>query len=275
MHLMAHMFLSFKLQDMEEKPVKFYFKNYEVATMYLYLDLLACSKTLSVLKDLVIIDLDKNYADSIGDIDFNILYNIARHAGTLKKWSYSEKFDIFEKQGFKKGSMAILYERTRISSSNPVGTIKRASVIRIDELYKNLGSKTGWKVTKFSVNKTIEEKLDDYYGIDASYRHLYKDMSKPTIGSSSTFLGFDTVGIGTYFSDEEYLIMPIEKDGNVSKKVTIDGKTAVVEMNEVEMIYWILNQYGVDFDKELYREFYNEGNPLKYDLYVGSSVIKK
>jgi len=35
----------------------------------------------------------------------------------------------------------------------------------------------------------------------------------------------------------------------------------------VEAIYWILNQFGVDFDKEEYKRFYNNGEDLTYDMF--------
>lgn len=267
MHLMAHLLISFKLGERVLKPVKFCFRTYEVATMYMYLDLLACSRTIDSLKDLAIIDLDANYTDNIGDIDFNILFNTAIHAKTLKKWSCSEKFEAFKKYGFEKGSIAVLYERGRMSESNPIGSIIRASIIRIDDYVEDLYSGAGWYVTKFSVNKTIEELEEEYYGADEEYRDAFPELLNPSLGRAKSFLSFESVGIGTYFLDEEYIIMPLERDEKVSKKVSIDGKSAVLELDDIEIIYWILNQYGVEFDTEKYKKFYNGGNPLMWDKY--------
>lgn len=275
MHLMAHMYVCFKLKERPQKPVKFSFKTYEVATIYMYLNLLACSKYLDVLKGLAIIDLDENYSDNIGDIDFNILFDTAMHAKRLKKWSCADKFKAFKEYGFEKGSIAVLYERDKISESNPVGNIVRASIIRIDDYNDDLYSRAGWNVTKFSVNKTIEEIEDDYYGIDEEYRSAFSDLLKPTLGQTSSFLAFEGVGIGSYFLDEEFLILPIERDEKVLKKVSIDGKTAMVELDDVEIIYWILNQYKVNFDKGLYKKYYNSGKPLMWDKYDCTPVHRK
>lgn len=267
LHLTAHMLVCFKFGERKQKLIKFYFKNLEVKTIYMYLTLLACSRSIPTLKGIVEIDLDKVYIDSIGDIDFNILYGTAIHAKRIKKWSCDEKFKAFHKYGFQKGSIAVLYERGRMSESNKIGSIVRASIIRIDDYNEDLYSRAGWKVTKFSVNKTIEEMEDDYYGIDEEYRDAFVDLLNPSLGRNTSFLSFETVGIGTYFSDEEYIMMPIERDEIVQKKVSIDGKTAIVELDDVDTIYWILNQYGVDFDKDLYKKYYNDGKPLKWDMY--------
>lgn len=267
LHLMAHMLVSFKLKEKEDKLVEFYFKTFEVATLYMFLDLLACERTLKVLKGRVKISLDEDYSDRVGDLDFNILFDTARRAGRLKKWSCEDKFKFFEKYGFKEGSIAILYERGRMCESNSIGTIQRSSVIRIDECITDLKKGAGWKITKLSVNKTIEESEGDYYGIDEEYRSIFSDLLYPKIGTMSTFMPFSGVGIGTYFLDEEYLMMPIERDEKVMKKVSIDGRLATIELDDVEAIYWILKEYNVDFDDTLYKEMYNEGKPLMWDNY--------
>ena len=275
LHLTAHMLICFKLNEKVRKPLKFYFKNYEVVTMHIYLILIACSRTLKPLKDIIDISFDKNYIDNLGDIDFGILYDTSRHANRGKKLSCSEKFDIFRSYGFEKGSIAVLYERGRLRENNKVGVILRASIIRIDDFNEDVNTRAGWSVTKFSVNKTKEELEDDYYGIDEEYRSTFSDLLNPTIGKSSSTLGFENTGIGVFFSDEEYLIMPIEREEKVFKKVTIDGKLATIELDDVESVYWILNEYGVDFDKDMYKKFYNQGKPLMWDMYDCTPLKRK
>ena len=267
LHLMAHMLICFKLGERIKKVVRFYFKNFEVKSIHMYIDLLACMKTLDALKGIVTIDFDENYAECVSDIDFNILYAVSIHANRMKKWSCSEKFDVFKKYGFEKGSIAVLYERDRISENNPLGSIVRASIVRIDDYNDDLYSRAGWYLTKYSVNKTIEESEDDYYGMDEEWRGAFSDLLKPYLGESSSFISFENLGIGTYFCDEEFILMPLERDEKVHKKVSIDGKLVTVELDDVEVIYWILNQYGVNFDKELYKKYYNKGQPLMWDKY--------
>ena len=275
LHIMAHMLICFKLRERVEKPCYFFFKGLESASPNRFLVLLACSKSLKVLQGLVNVTLDEDYKERIDDVDFLIHHEIARHAHRIKKWTCSEKFEAFEKYGFERGSIAILYERGGISQSNKIGKITRASVIRIDDYNSDLTitddkkprKRAGWQITKLAVNKTIEEMEDDYYGISEEYRDAYVDLLSPKMGMTSTFLGFDSVGIGTYFLDEEYIIMPIERDEKVHKKVSIDGQNVVLELDDVECIYWILKEYKVDFDEALYKRYYNGGEDLMYDKY--------
>lgn len=266
LHLTAYMLISIVLGEKPKKPIIFYFKDYEVKTAHIYITLIACINKLSVLKDLVKVEFDKNYIDIMDDLDFKILYDTALHAKRLRKWSCKEKFDAFNLMGFERGSIAVIYERTRISESNPIGVVDRAFIVRIDDYSDDVNSgKAGWKVTKFAVNKTKEELEDDYFGIDEDYRNLFKDLLDPKLGITKSFISFDTLGIGTHFLDEELILMPIEKDEEVSKKVSVNGKQVIMPMNDVDIIYWILNQYNVNFDKDLYKRYYNDGKPLMWD----------
>lgn len=273
MHLAAHMLICFVLGEREEKKVKFYFKTREVETMYLYIDLLACTFSMEPVKKFIEICLDENYIDNLGDIEFNILYREAYHANSIKKWSNEDKLGIFKNYGFEEGSVAVLYKRElkdKKMSYNPVGKIVNSCVVRIDRLYYNDEGFEGWGVTTYNVNKTKEEQLDEYFGIDEDVRWKFKDLSKPKLNVSTMFLPFHNVGIGTYFFDEDYILMPIERDEKVQKKITIDGDRVVANLDDVETIYWILNEFNIDFDKSKFKKYYNNGNPLMWDRFDGT-----
>lgn len=268
LNLVAHILICFYLGEREYKPVRIYYKHLEVKTVHLYLDLLACVKRIASLRDFVILDFDDAYSDNADDIDFYIHYNCALHAQTIKKWSLKEKVKAFESYGLGVGSIAVLYERDRMTNNNPLGVINWAYIVRIDSYSDDINNKPGWYVTRFCVNKTIEEYDDDYMGIDYEYRKDFSDLLEPKLPSSKSKLQFENTGIGEYFYDDEcFILMPLERGEKVSKKVSIDGKIVVVEMDEIDAIYWILKQFGVKFDSELYKKYYNDGKPLLWDMY--------
>ena len=165
--------------------------------------------------------------------------------------------------------IAILYTRDKVSESNRIGKITDSAVVRIDGVKK---TKSGYllQVTRFNLNRTIEEKEEEYMGIDEEHRELYVDLLKAKMRSSSANYEFIDIGIGDYFYDEDYLLFPIDKNEFITKTITIDGRLANVELSEVESIYWTLCQYEVDFDRELFREFYNNGELLMWDRYDGT-----
>lgn len=268
MHLAAHYFICFKLGDRPIKPVTFYYAGFEVATASMYMDLYACCQ-LPYMEGFEV-TFDEGYREKMGDLDFNILYSTALHSGRLKKWEYSKKFEVFRNFGWGVGSILVLYKRSKVSSSNPVGTITGASIIRIDKVNSELNSNkgrvsTGWEVTEFAVEKTKEEIELDYLGIKEDIRYLFSDLLNTKLNGVSTLLPFDMVGVSSYFLDEEFIMMPLEKSGRVSKLVTVDGKKVPVEMSEIDAVYWILRQYGVEFDFEKYKADYNGGEPLMWD----------
>lgn len=270
-HLVAHMLMCFKMHEREEKPMKFYFATTDVNTDSLYLNLWACHLTIPSLKKLIFIEFDENYVRSLGDMDFSILYNTSKHANRFKKWSCSDKFEAFRQYGFQKGDIAILYRRSRFSKNNQLGKIATASVIRINDFSEDLKSKPGWYVSSYAIKSTLEERLQEYYLTDESIRDIIFDGK---LHSITEYLNFNNVGIGSYFYDEDYLLLPIEKNNTRLNLVIIDGKYSMVEMDNVDTIYWILNEYQVDFDKDMYRNHYNNGKPLMWDIYGDLSNYK-
>lgn len=270
MHIAAHLFMCFKMGEREVKPVRFHFKGHDAETGSMYIDLLAGCRSLPYLSGFSV-TFDEDYLNRMGDIDFSIVCSISNHAGRHKKWDCDRKFKVFRSMGWKEGSILVLYKRSRVSASNDMGTINSASIIRIDKINDKLVKtngvcRTGWEVTEFAVDKSKNEIEADYLGIAQENRHLFSDMLSSTLKGVYTFYSFDSVGIGTYFYDEEYLFMPLDSSSMVSKLVTVDGKKVTLTMNEVEAVYWLLREYGVEFDYELYKKDYNNGNPLKWDM---------
>lgn len=260
-HLLAYMYVGFYMGDIDKKPIFFIFEGSEVVSNHMYLELYGL-KSCSYLKDVFHLVLN---SDRDVDNDFFLLFNIALHAGTYKLWSCKEKFKAFDDLGLKEGSIAILYDRGNTSGSNIVGSILGSSVIRIDKVARTLGRVTGWYVTKYTLNSTKEEIEEAYSNIDEAYRYGYKDMLNSKIKGVKEFLSFENVGVGIHFESEENLIMPIENSDTVTKLVSVNGKRVSLEMSTVDAIYWLLQQYKVPFDSNLFKEYYNEGKPLLWD----------
>lgn len=272
MHIMAHLFVCFYLGERKRKPVKFILQSLEAATMSRYLDLYACARTLKSLGDVMSFVMDENYINTIGDIDLIILYNMSKHAGRYKRWSSVDKYNAFVNYGFKEGQILVIYTRDRITDANPAGKITASAILRVDSMSRS-GDATGISVTQFSLNKTVEERVEEYLAIDDEYKHIFSDLKTPKISSIESRLNMYEVGVGQFFYSENKLILPIEKGGTISKRVTIDGKRVTVDMSEIDAIYWILCQYDVDFDRDLYKSYYNDGEDLMWDKVDGTPNI--
>ena len=268
-YIAAYMLLNFYLGVYPEKPVHFKFRSLEGATTTRYLLLYGAINNMDVLRGKFFVDFDKDYMNNIGDLDFALLFDEVYHAGRWKQWSWKEKIDIFKKVGFKKGSIAILYTRGKISENNSLGKITAASIVRVDDVrYGENGAV--WYFTKFSVNNTIEEKIASYLSLPEDCRELYNDMVEPKMTSMPFTADNLNLGIANYFYKEDFILYPIERGNTVTKRITVNGTTRDMELSEIDAIYWTLCQYGVDFDRDLYKEFYNDGKPLLWDTADGT-----
>ena len=73
------------------------------------------------------------------------------------------------------------------------------------------------------------------------------------------------MGIENYFYDESQFITLISPTEKVNKLITIDGKQVQKEMSCIDAIYWLLCQYEIDFDREVYKHMYNNDQDLMWD----------
>lgn len=260
MHVVAHVLVSEHLGEIPEKPLEVYIDQTEAKNTHFYVNLVSCSRSLPWFNEKVILNID--YGNALVDIDYSIFCNNGMVAGRFHHWSIGDKHKFMDKYDICVGSIVELWERTGMCQSNVAGKIVSVSIARIDEIGNDfLG------VTTIALNKTKEETRLDYESIEESKRYLFQDMLsfKPLV--QNKVLSLYEVGIYNYFYDESLFITPINKHERVTKRITVDGKEDDVEMSGVDAIYWLMCQYGFEFDRELYRMQYSGGKELLWDRY--------
>lgn len=260
MHLLGHMLVCFYLGEREKKPIEIEITGQHIKSTYMYVNLVSCLKTLLWLKDYVILNID--YSGYNVDIDYSILCNNGIAAKRNKLWSVNDKRKFLKDEGLVDGMIAILWSRKGMCESNRAGRITGAKLIRINEVCSDCIS-----VETLPYNKTKEEREEDFLSIPEENRYLFIDMKYSTPKGTSSMLSLYEIGVENYFDVESEFITKIDRSAIVTKKVTVDGKVTDVTMNNVDAIYWLLCQYEVDFDRELYRDAYNDGEPLLWDRY--------
>lgn len=257
--IVAFYVLSRYLGELEDKPFIITLTGNEVTSTYLYLDIMMCKKFLSVLDNVVFdAEFPKNF-----DIDYIIFFNTGVCSGRYNLWSVTEKRNIFSQLGYKEGMIGLLWERRGMCSSNPAGSIVDVRLVKVNKV-----GKTYIDFTSIPLFKTREEVYDDYLSIDEDIRDLYTDMLTRKPVCTKETIEFYELGISNYLENEYLFFTELQSNKSVIKKITVDGKTSEVEMSEVDAIYWLLCQYGVEFDKDLFRSMYNGGKPLLADLYL-------
>ena len=66
---------------------------------------------------------------------------------------------------------------------------------------------------------------------------------------------------------EEYFITKIDTSERLDCIFFYDGRLHKINTTAVEVIYWIMCQGEVEFDQIKYRDEYNEGKELLWDIY--------
>lgn len=272
LHLVGHFLVSKHLGFYKDKPLVISLYDLEARSTYIYLTIYACTRSCEKIGKEVSIDF-VNMQEDVGELLYLTLYEQARNAGRFQYNSRSVKVEAAKKMGWAKGKTFILYTKAKMSANNPAGYIKEAVIIIAnDDIHDG---DTAISFTKFTVNKTLEEKECDYAAIDEENKYLFTDMMKAQMHIAQGTLDLNDVGFLDYFYYEEYLIEPLDKSCIVTKKVTIDGVIRDMEFNTVDAVYWIMNEYEVmkKSEKSLYRKQYNNGQPLLWDSCDGTPLL--
>lgn len=259
LHLVAYWFLR-RVIDKDERKLTIIINNQESVSTYIYVNLCSILHTLKPVR--FCFDLDVDTGDAKVDIDYSLFCNNGFVMKHYNYWTVAEKKNWMKQLGMVPGSIVILWSRSKLSTSNKWGRLDSSILARIDEIGSDYIA-----VATIAVNKTKEEVRNDYYSIDEAHRYLFVDLldKKPYVRNE--ILNLCDLGIGDYFQSELRFITPIDtsEDAVVRKTITVEGVTKETELTEVNALYWLLCQYDIDFNRELYRKMYNHGKPLYWD----------
>lgn len=265
MHIVAHMIICEYYGERKKKPLVIHFDGVKAKNTYYYVNLYSCYSTLQWFRDYVKLDVD--FSNINVDVQYSIFCNNGQVAGRHKQWSREEKLKLLNDYGMLEGAIVILWQRSGICPSNVSGKVTSAIIARIDEIGDDFVA-----VTTIALNKTKEEITEDYYSIEEKNRSLFQDMLNFKPNKMAKILSLYELGIENYFLDEYMFITLLDKNEQVVKKITIDGKQEYVPMSGIDAIYWLLCQYGIEFDREMYRNMYNGGKDLMWDVYGDDSM---
>lgn len=265
-HMVAHLIIAEMYGELKKKPIKLEFDLLESKNTYLYMDLYSCLSTMDWLHEYIIMSVD--FDSSNVDIEYNIFYSNSIKSKRHKPWSITEKAEFMKRFGLVEGSLVMLFTRVGMCTNNPVGKISSATIARIDEVCED-----SIAVTTIALNRTKEEIRLDYNAIDEDRRYLFSDMLSSKPYTNAKILSLYELGIDSYMYDEYTFIVPINTRAKVTKLITIDGKEDYVEMSESDCIYWLMCQYDIGFDRELYRKMYSGGRDMLWDMYGSDSEV--
>ena len=163
--------------------------------------------------------------------------------------------------GFEEGMVLILFERKGINTSNSLGNIDSAKLVRVDEIVEGK-----LYLSMLRATRTYEETAKDFEMIPENNRHLYLDLLDYSDSIyDSTVVELRECGVGNHFFRERYLIDSISTVDKV-KKLVFNGKDIVeLELSEAEAIYYTLMQNDANIDAQKYRDYYFGGSKGYFD----------
>ena len=260
-HIVAYFTVSSYLGELDKKYLQIDIEDrFSLNNTYIYVNLLSCSKTLKCFENIFLnIDLESYNLD----LDYVIFYNNGVAANRIKYWSNEEKVKLMSKENFVEGGIYLLWERHKMNNSNPAGRILNSTVIALNEIHD-----TYIEYTTIGIGKTQEEIIDDYYEIPEDKRSYFADILNFSVSQTKKTIRWMDLGVSNYMcSSESFFIDKIDKHAKVLKKITINGQADYINLSEIDAIYWLLCQYNVEFDRDLYKDIYSPNKDLLWDLY--------
>ena len=259
MHLVAWHYVNHLLSG-DCRQLVIHFDSIKAKSTFLYVNIYSILQTMSEMKKLVSLDID--FSEYNVDLDYSIFCNNGMVSGRFKKHSVQDKLKYMQDYGMVAGSILVLWERDGMCENNVYGYVTGAKIIRLDEIGDDfLG------VTTIAINKTKEEVRQDYYDIPEELRYFYVDLLDKKPYQCASELSLYNIGIDNYFYDESEYITLLDESEVVTKLVTIDGQVANIEMSGVDAIYWLLCEYEIEFDKNLFKEMYFHGEEPLWEKY--------
>lgn len=260
MHISAYLIVGQYLGEIKKKKFVVSFDGFKAKNTYFYVNLYSCMQTIDWFKDFIELDID--FSGVNVDIQYSLFCNNSQVTGHYKKYTLSEKKELLKKFNILEGAIVVLWTRHSFNPANVIGKISHAIIARIDEVGEDfLG------VTTLALNKTIEENREDYFSISDDKRYLFSDMLNYRPAQTIQTLSLYDLGIMDYMHDETSFITLLDKRETVVKRVTIDGEESNVSMSGIDAIYWLLSQYSIEFDRDMYRAMYSGGKSLMWDEY--------
>lgn len=260
LHITAHLFVGMKFGYIKEQPVRFCFTKFLVKSTNIYINLLSLNQTLDWFSSSVNFDID--FDDASVDIDLSLYINNCMQCGRFAKWGIKDKKKQLKELGVVVGGIFILYERKGVVKSNIVGRIVNASIVKILEIRPS-----EIIVQVIPVFRTKEEIENDYYSISENERFKFDDLLEFKISCTRRTISLYSLAIGWYIYDEELFLLPIDEYGEEEKYISVDGERGTISMSQRDAIYYLLCQFNIDFDKDLYKSYYPLESGYTWDNY--------
>lgn len=211
---------------------------------------------------------------SDGDWDSHVYFS--QVTNNFREYNPQEKFMIL-KEHFNIGSLYILISRKfDLNSTNPnhIGVVPSdggMSLVRLD------GYDSKVHLTVLMGNYTFAEDLMVFRGLPPDAQKRFSDMQVNSPKETRPLdLSLYDIGMDLHFYQESHIITHLDS-ASFNPVHLSDSRGTIFEatISDVELAYWLAREGGVEIAKELFRQEYNEGNPMIYDRVESGELIVK
>ena len=222
----------------------------------------------------VIFSFEESVSEDIQrQVGYEAWWHKGREKGLLSKW-YSPK----DKLSYMKnnldidiGDVILLYERNYSTKFNYVKSIESCHVA----IVRGISNTT----LSLEVINTVKTR----YGAEVSYKDQTMAVKQMYCGSdeykkwNSTLKNYNIIDIGIEYMmyTEAYFIVPLDQADDIVKLDVKDsnGRTGKYALHQNDAIYWILKDYGIDFNEDKFLRRYFKESATAYGVFMSGNDL--
>lgn len=186
-----------------------------------------------------------------------------------REYFRDEKRKYFFDLGLKLNDVVLLYERKSCQKANYIKEIDNMHFAIVRE------------VSKLGVTLEVVNNKKTRFGYELGFSHFKKSVQEMYKGGTGykdyrkTMKNFSWSDIGMNYMmySEQYFITPLQLEDTVALDVTNGESEDYIILDEANAIYWILKDYGVEFNEEHYLETYFKDKKTAYERYMNGDSL--
>ena len=197
-------------------------------------------------------------------------YMIGVDKGLLKEYYDAKtKINHLRELDIQEGDFVMLFERKELQKDNHIKKIDSCKLARINEIGNDI-QLTYFNTTRPKYHQKYE--FDDNTTIIKQMYSYNKPYEKIRTGEMT--IDINDLGIGYLMYTERYFIVPLDESNDNIPVVVTNGVTVdKINLDQNNLVYWILKDYDYDFDEERFlRKYFPNEEPL-YEAYMNGDDI--
>lgn len=206
----------------------------------------------------------------INHLGYSAWYAKGVEQGYLRRYYTSrEKYEYARNMGIQVGDIVYLYERKVGQKLNFLKEISGFHFAKVLAYGKDCIS-----LYIFNTKKTKYQGKVDYANYNMTTKAMY-NFTNPYESVNATEKTYDWTDMGVEYCmyGEQFFITECSRDdGKVMAVQYGDWTPLRLRLNSVELIYWILKDYGIEFNEERFLSKYFMDKPL-YQQYIETGTV--